>query len=237
MVRVLQAAVLALAALVCGGLAGARPASRQPPALPATGPLDLQPVDLRVSTLRRVDQGTADIGPLSTPGRELLRVELRQEDDFRSLYQIPASASSPFAGWFVRRAGGVWAVFPRSTYVGGRFGPVATVPPGTQYLLRPPDGLLPEGADNSSSPSPSVSTDMSTSLSTAIDTRIIEPATKAAERPTDTREILPGFDRTPRPEATPQASHAAIKRDSLMLLTSPKERDAIIARLISGAER
>src|SRR5690606_35847536 len=38
---------------------------------------------------------------------------------------------------FVRRSGGVTAVFPRSTYRPGPFGPEAEIPPGTVFYVGP----------------------------------------------------------------------------------------------------
>jgi hypothetical protein len=90
--------------------------------------------------LRRVDQSRADIGPLSTSTRSL-PPDLRDESDFRTVYQIPKDANSPYAGWYVRRGGGVWALFPRSQYTPldpqetGVAGSRAVIPANTHFIL------------------------------------------------------------------------------------------------------
>lgn len=118
--RTLPLAVLGVLALATLSANGAAPA----------GPTDL----------RRVDQSRADIGPLSTSTRSL-PPDLRDESDFRTVYQIPKDANSPYAGWYVRRGGGVWALFPRSQYTPldpqetGVAGSRAVIPANTHFIL------------------------------------------------------------------------------------------------------
>lgn len=89
---------------------------------------------LRISDLRRVKPGTGDVSPLDAK-LDVRDNDLRIPNNFGGVYQIPADAPTPYAGWFVRISGGVWAVFPQSTYRRTKKGVTETVPPGTKYFV------------------------------------------------------------------------------------------------------
>lgn len=84
---------------------------------------------------RPVEQGVADVDPLA----ESLRVvphSLRHDSNFEHVYRLDGAGDF---GPFYRRAGGIYAVFPRSEYYLTRRGVVAPVPPGTIYYLGKPE--------------------------------------------------------------------------------------------------
>ncbi len=91
--------------------------------------------------LQPVDQRVADHGPLSTSLR-WVQYGLREPYSFSELYQLPVGQQD-----YVRRNAGLWAVFPRSLYVSGPEGAVATVPAGTTYYIGGPSEVLPRIAD------------------------------------------------------------------------------------------
>lgn len=84
---------------------------------------------------RPVQQGVADVDPLL----ESLRAyspSLRLDNNFEHVYLLDANdPNSPF----FRRAGGLYAVFPRSEYVLTRDGVIAAVPPGTIFHFGRPE--------------------------------------------------------------------------------------------------
>ena len=94
--------------------------------------------------LRPVDQRVADHGPLSTSLR-WVEYGLREPYSFSELYQLPVGQQN-----YVRRNAGLWAVFPRSLYVPGEEGEVASVPAGTMYYIGGPLEVLPKIADQQS---------------------------------------------------------------------------------------
>lgn len=100
--------------------------------------------------LQRVEQARQDVGPLSTSTRNL-PPDLRQENDFRYVYRVPASADSPYAGWFARRAGGLTAVFPRGQYDAARGGQRAVIPASTTFLIGAPGEFGPGATGGSAS--------------------------------------------------------------------------------------
>ncbi len=95
---------------------------------------DRSQTHLRISDLRRVKPGTGDVSPLDAK-LDVRDNDLRIPNNFGGVYQIPADAPTQYAGWFVRISGGVWAVFPQSTYRRTKKGVTETVPPGTQYFV------------------------------------------------------------------------------------------------------
>lgn len=101
--------------------------------------------ELRVVELKRVEAFVADMGALSTSGRQQ-KADLRLPNDFGGVYQIPKDADTPYAGWFARARGGMIAVFPRGSYVPSDDGMIAIVPPNTRYIL----GNVPLGFGNAS---------------------------------------------------------------------------------------
>jgi hypothetical protein len=135
--------VILLAALAAGTLGGALGAGRQAPSSQdAWGrtsnqitPEQLRPVSLEFQ-LKKVDQGFADVGPLSMSLRQVT-LDLRTPDGFRDVYQIPRESRSPYAGWFARIQGngGLVAVFPESEYVAVKKGVQPQVPLNTRYVI------------------------------------------------------------------------------------------------------
>jgi len=97
---------------------------------------DLRPIDLRSADLKPVDAYVADSTVLST---SLMAVQfsLQQSYNFEQLMQ-----SDSLGGQYVRRAGGLWAVSPSSTYMPTRSGYVPTIAPGTVFHI----GNLPVAA-------------------------------------------------------------------------------------------
>lgn len=86
--------------------------------------------------LQPVDQQVADHGPLSTSLR-WVQYGLREPYSFSELYQLPHGQRD-----YVRRNAGLWAVFPRSLYVTGEEGVVASVPAGTMYYIGGPTEVM-----------------------------------------------------------------------------------------------
>jgi len=82
-----------------------------------------------------VDEGFADVGPLSS---SLRRVEpgLRQAEGFERVFRMPGAEQG-----FYRRQGGTTAVFDRSDYVATPSGTVPIVPPGTVFHIGPVPGI------------------------------------------------------------------------------------------------
>jgi hypothetical protein len=123
-----RAALVAAVALASGALAAnSSPSATNAGAKPITK--SGQP------TLKPVDPGVADVGPLGTTGR-VLPTDLRQPANFDRVYEVELDGKR----FFVRAHGGVYAVFPRSDYVQTRGGVVPIVPAGTVYHL----GSLPK---------------------------------------------------------------------------------------------
>ncbi len=90
---------------------------------------DLRPIDLRTADLQPVDAFVADTTALSTSLRAV-QFSLQQSYNFEQLMQ-----SDLLGGQYVRRAGGLWAVSPTSTYMPTRTGYVPTIAPGTVFHI------------------------------------------------------------------------------------------------------
>ncbi len=203
---------------------------------PAFGqtPADTQPVDLR-----KVDQGVADRGPLSTSTRSL-QTDLRSGGDFRTLYQIPLTANSIYAGYYVRRSGGVLVVFPQSTYSLSRAGVIPSLPPNAIYLLGNEQTLMKLGA------APVVSqleNKLATALSTIVDTSVVEPQREPDRPPgrkTDSTALdkptadKPGQSRPgpAKPRDDPEQRRQSLQNDALLLVTDARERARWISRML-----
>lgn len=86
--------------------------------------------------LQPVDQRVADNGPLSTSLR-WVQYGLREPYSFSELYQLPIGQKD-----FVRRNAGLWAVFPRSLYIGTDDGVYSSVPAGTVYYIGGPKDVI-----------------------------------------------------------------------------------------------
>lgn len=102
---------------------------------------------LTLQDLKRVDAGMADVGSLDGGLRNMPN-DLRVPNNFVGVYQIPRDADTPYAGWFVRISGSVWAVFPQSVYKRTRDGISIPVPPGTKFFL----GGVPLGGRTGATP-------------------------------------------------------------------------------------
>lgn len=87
-----------------------------------------------------VDQGYGDVSPLQISLR-VLQPSRRLDTAFEGLYRHPG-----LEGGFYRQAGGIYAVFDRSEYIGTRYGSVPVIPPGTTFYIGTPDWLSTEAA-------------------------------------------------------------------------------------------
>ncbi len=119
------------------------------PAAPMPNPEPRKPrADrLTLKDLRRVDAGMSDVGVLDG-GLRSMPNDLRVPNNFAGVYQVPRDADTPYAGWFVRISGSVWAVFPQSVYKRTRDGISIPVPPGTKFFL----GGIPLGGRSGATP-------------------------------------------------------------------------------------
>ena len=113
--------------LACCLLAPASVAWAQPVPSPAVE--ELRPLDMRTSDLLPVDAFVADSTVLST---SLFGIQygLQQSAQFEQLMQ-----SQGRGGQYVRKAGGLYAMFPASTYQPTASGYVPTIPPGTVFHI------------------------------------------------------------------------------------------------------
>jgi hypothetical protein len=131
-------------------------------------------------TLKPVDPGVADVGPLSGAGRVLPK-DLRQPANFDRVYEVELDGKR----YFVRAHGGVYAVFPRSDYVQTRRGVAPIVPAGTVYHL----GALPKQKDDA-----------------AADAQTFNPASAKPARPMRREQAAPS---TAAPNAESAAAQPA----------------------------
>ena len=130
--------------------------------------LGLARTSLEFRELKRVESFVADIGPLGTSGRQQ-DASLRVPNDFGGLYQIPKDASTPYAGWFARRRGGLTAVFPKGDYMADKDGLYPVVPANTTYIMGAiQTGIPPQAAQNRAEPSGIISTRQPTNVSSRI---------------------------------------------------------------------
>jgi hypothetical protein len=88
-------------------------------ALQPSKPLELIPVDA----------GVEDRGALSTSLRSI-PLDSRQDLSFERLYKVAGSDDV-----YVRKAGGLYAIFKQSVYVNTKFGEVPVIPAGTVYSI------------------------------------------------------------------------------------------------------
>jgi hypothetical protein len=112
--------------------------------LVALGTAHAQVLNVRGLEMRPVEPDVADVDPLAQSLR-LQRNDLRLSTNFERVYEvtIPRSPGQNLAGahdpkYYVRFAGGVAAVFPRSEYVPTRRGRVAAIPAGTVFSIGGP---------------------------------------------------------------------------------------------------
>lgn len=127
-------------------------AQHQPSSNRADRPAGAQPVNTRASTVPRsstsggpmltpVDQGIADLSPLSVSTRVIPR-DLRTPTGFDRLFLIAPGAS--FRGnasgqsQFARMNGGITATFPQSSYLETQLGAIPQVSANTVYWIGNP---------------------------------------------------------------------------------------------------
>ncbi len=96
----------------------------------------------------RVDQGVGDISPLNT---SLLQVpaDLRADNNFQGVYQAPGRP-----GEFMRTAGAINAVFPRSDYIATGGGLMPIVPASTVFYIGQPLPQTPSHSEPAGPPQP-----------------------------------------------------------------------------------
>ncbi|MCG3123664.1 MAG: hypothetical protein GIKADHBN_02085 [Phycisphaerales bacterium] len=91
-------------------------------------------------TLKRVEQGREDAGPLARSIR-VAPTDLRLPIGFDQVYRLENTARNSQGDLYARRSGGITAVFPRSQYSVSASGSLlAEIPPGTTFYI----GGLPE---------------------------------------------------------------------------------------------
>lgn len=84
--------------------------------------------------LQRVDPALSDVSPLGDSLREVnMQADLRAPTGFQHVYRVPGRDDL-----LMRASGGVYAIFPQSTYLQTGQGMAATVPPGTVYSIGMP---------------------------------------------------------------------------------------------------
>lgn len=126
MAAMLRQLVRGVALLSVASFASAQqalPGTRMGPGIPGVPPL-----------LQRVEQGVADIGPLSDTLREMdFQIDLRNPVGFSNVYRVPGRPDL-----LMRSSGAVYAVFPQSVYVQTEEGIAAKVPAGTIFSIGMP---------------------------------------------------------------------------------------------------
>ena len=86
-------------------------------------------------TLRVVDQGTEDMGPLARSSR-MSRIDLRMPSGFDRVYRVESSTLGDAApARYARVSGALVAIFPRSEYATSERGTSILVPAGTVYAI------------------------------------------------------------------------------------------------------
>ncbi|MDG2291605.1 MAG: hypothetical protein P8L37_03025 [Phycisphaerales bacterium] len=131
--------LLAFCLLAPAGVAWSQPS-------PSPAVEELRPLDMRTTDMVPVDAFVGDSTVLST---SLFGIQygLQQSAQFEQLMQ-----SQIHGGQYVRRAGGLYAMFPASTYQPTASGYVPTIPPGTVFHI---GGLPPTQAQGPSVQDPS----------------------------------------------------------------------------------
>ena len=106
----------------------------------------VQRIDLRMADLKPVDAFTGDATALSTSLRSV-QYGLQQSSNFEQLMQ-----SGMHGDRYYRQAGGLYAMFPNSTYQATKSGYVPTIAPGTVFHI---GGLPPADVVITRTPDPS----------------------------------------------------------------------------------
>lgn len=192
-IRTLRAVVMLAVCGACVPLALA--GSTKPPSVSRSADKSTQP------TLKPVDPGVGDVGPLSGPGR-VLPTDLRQPANFDRVYEVEIDGKP----YFVRAHGGVYAVFPRSDYVQTRSGVAPIVPAGTVFHL----GSLPKNADSKPE----------------IDSKVTLPALAKPARPMRLDQAAPGLAAPNAESAQPPPVPATRAKPAQRQDTQPPLSDA-----------
>ena len=79
--------------------------------------------------LRPIEQGVADVSPLSESLR-VLELNLQQPIDFAEVYRVPGRTD-----WLMRASGALFAVFPQSVYSSTRIGTMPVIPNNTVFYI------------------------------------------------------------------------------------------------------
>ena len=93
-------------------------------------------VGAQAQDLEPVDEAIEDIGPLSVSLREL-QADLREPAGFDRVYRMPGRSDL-----YMRIHGGLYAVFPQSTYVETRWGAMPVIPSNTVFYFGLPSPEL-----------------------------------------------------------------------------------------------
>lgn len=206
---------------------------------PAFGPVFIEPTPAQPKPvdLRRIDQTFEDVGPLRTSMRALAP-DLREDVDFRHVYRVSPDSPSPYAGWFVRRAGAITAVFPRSQYDEDKNGVRPVTPANVQYYLGTPPDLIPGATDAAparrrpgvAEPLPPDRAPVPTAMSNRVDPAplSLKIDTHAAAEP------LGGRTPTPPPTSAEREAELIRQRTALIFMDD-QARDERVGRLLSHA--
>jgi hypothetical protein len=154
-----------------------------PPALLVVFAAAAQPPGI-TPVIQRYD----DVSPLSR-SFAVPPADLRAPSNFERVYRVSSDINLFGHGkeYFARASGGLWAVFPTSTYMVTRAGAIPDIPPGTVWLIGDPTLYgrpRPAGADPRSA---------------ATDTRVVAPLDLRIDptRPPPRTEVPPA---APPPE-------------------------------------
>lgn len=145
-------------------------------------------------TLRVVDQGTEDMGPLARSSR-MSRIDLRMPSGFDRVYRVESSTLGDAApARYARVSGALVAIFPRSEYATSERGTSILVPAGTVYAIGAESAATVMASQRPSTlPRPET---MDRRASARVDTRVEMRAESAATRVemSAVRELATGSD-------------------------------------------
>ncbi len=125
-------------------------------------------------TLRAVEQGTEDVGPLARSAR-ISRVDLRMPTGFDRVYRLESpTLGSDSPARYARVSGALIAIFPRSEYQTTAAGTSIMVPPGTIYAIGSGSAASAVASRREITPSRPAPLDLreSTRMGTRVDTRV-----------------------------------------------------------------
>jgi hypothetical protein len=102
--------------------------------IPQNGPPQSAGVPGVPPLLERLDPSYGDVSPLGASLSEMnMQADMRQSGGFQYVYRVPGREDL-----LMRQSGGLYVIFPQSTYVPTRRGLVPTVPPGTMFSIGMP---------------------------------------------------------------------------------------------------